>query len=154
MNITLNIYNTLGYSFINGRLKVFVNKGTVSESQESNTSDTQATEQSQNTNSITYYAYPPDENNIFTKVVNSLPEDKSYTAKIVTLDNKVGKLGINLTNRALSSPNRYIEPFCDVTNSGQFKDKSPTSIKLISEGEVKFENGNWILVKNATVEYS
>ena len=146
----LDINNTLGYSVINGRLKLFVKKGIISSLKQQNLSQQNTTQ-----NQIVYYAYPPKENSdIFRNIVTSIPnDDKSYTVKITTSDNKVGKVSINQTKRALTSANIYIESFCEVNNLAEFRDKSPDAIKLISDGEAKFENGNWILTKKPVVKY-
>lgn len=147
MNLTKD--QVLGYSIIDDRLKIFVKQGTISQSQNSQ-------EQSQvNPNLKTYYAIPPSQNNVFRKVVTSIPdEDKSYTVKIISSDSITGRVGINVTKRALTNANVYIESFCEVDNLAQFRDKSPDAIKLITEGEAKSENGNWILTKKPVVEYS
>lgn len=146
MNITKN--NVLGFSIIDNRLKIFVKQGTISQSQNSQ-------EQSQvNPNLKTYYAIPPYKNNVFRNVVTSIPdEDKRYTVKIISSDNITGRVGINVTKKVLINANVYIESFCEVDNLAQFRDKSPDAIKLITEGEAKFENGNWILTKKPVVKY-
>lgn len=142
MDITKD--SVLGFSIIDNRLKVFVKQGSISQSQSQVSPNAQ-----------TYYAIPPYQNNVFRNVVTSIPdEDKSYTVKIITSDNKTGRVGINVTKRALTSASTYIESFCEVNNLAQFRDKSPESIKLVTEGEAQFENGNWILTKKPVVEYS
>lgn len=146
MNITKD--QVLGYSIIDNRLKVFVKQGSISQSQ--NTEN----QSQQNSNAQTYYAIPPYQNNVFRNVVTSIPDEgKSYTVKIITSDNKTGRVGINVTKKALTLANVYVESFCEVNNLAQFRDKSPDSIKLITEGEAQFENGNWILTKKPVVEY-
>jgi hypothetical protein len=143
MNITLNVDNTLGYSFINGRLKVFVNKGTVSQSQsqsqESNTSDNQGR---------IIYAEQVNELNQFTDISDTALNNR-YIFKITTYDNKTGEVSINTKyEKKILGETTYLDGVFDYP-----KTSNPKNISITKKAKAKLVGDTWEVTEKGSVSF-